>query len=64
MHVAVSRVWEAKSWDRFQIPKPFARAVCAVAKPIFVAPAAGDTEVAEAHTALQAALDGLRSKFG
>jgi lysophospholipid acyltransferase (LPLAT)-like uncharacterized protein len=31
---AVSRAWRANSWDRFVVPKPFARIVCVLGAPI------------------------------
>jgi lysophospholipid acyltransferase (LPLAT)-like uncharacterized protein len=40
---AVSRAWRAKSWDRFVVPKPFARIVCVPGTPISV-PAGLDRE--------------------
>ena len=32
--VNASRYWECKSWDRFQIPKPFSKLTVVVGKPI------------------------------
>lgn len=63
MHVAVSRYWEVSSWDRFQIPKPFAKAVAALGEPIEVAPDADDDAVAAANARLQATLDTLRARY-
>ena len=63
MTVACSRYWEANSWDRLQIPKPFSRAVAAVAEPIFV-PADADAAATErARAALQGALVDLQKRY-
>jgi lysophospholipid acyltransferase (LPLAT)-like uncharacterized protein len=58
--IAAERVWEArKSWDHFQIPKPFTRARVIIAPPIDV-PADADEPLLNAkRDELQAALDGL-----
>jgi lysophospholipid acyltransferase (LPLAT)-like uncharacterized protein len=54
------RFWQArKSWDLFQVPKPFTRARVCLARPIFV-PADADEETLEAkRQELQRALDEL-----
>ena len=31
-----SSYWELKSWDRFQIPKPFAKVTLVISEPIFI----------------------------
>jgi len=55
--IAAKEFWEAKSWDRSQIAKPFTRARVFIAPPIYVAPDADD-EILEAKRAeLQRALD-------
>ncbi len=41
-----SRYWELKSWDGFQIPKPFARVTITLGTP-FTVPADADTETLE-----------------
>jgi len=58
--IAAERFWEArKSWDHFQIPKPFTRARVVIAPPIDV-PADADEVILNAkRDELQAALDGL-----
>ena len=58
--VVTSRVWElSRSWDRFQLPKPFSRAQVRIAAPIFVPPDTSDTALEGKRLELQAALDGL-----
>lgn len=63
MTVVVSRRWEIGSWDRFQIPKPFARALAVFAPPIAVSRDAGDDAVERGRAALQDALDDLRRQY-
>jgi lysophospholipid acyltransferase (LPLAT)-like uncharacterized protein len=57
--ITPARFWQAKSWDAFQVPKPFTRALTLIAPPIFV-PADADEETLNArHAELQSALDDL-----
>ena len=53
MPVAVnaSRYWECKSWDRFQIPKPFCKLTLVIGKPIYV-PENLDSETLEHYRKL------------
>lgn len=56
--ITAARFWEAKkSWDGFQVPKPFTRARVTIAKPIFVRPDAGEEELKVKRDELQRALD-------
>src|SRR6266480_6823369 len=58
--ITAERFWEAKkSWDGFQVPKPFTRAHVGIAPPIFVRPDADDTELNSKRDELQRALDKL-----
>ncbi len=45
--IAYDRVWRAKSWDRFAIPKPFAKIVVIYGEQRFVSPDA-DAEALDA----------------
>jgi hypothetical protein len=36
VNVHISKEWQLKSWDRFRIPKPFARIELAYEKPIYI----------------------------
>jgi lysophospholipid acyltransferase (LPLAT)-like uncharacterized protein len=57
--ITPARFWEVKSWDAFQVPKPFTRALTSIAPPIFV-PADADEETLNArHAELQQTLDKL-----
>jgi lysophospholipid acyltransferase (LPLAT)-like uncharacterized protein len=62
-NITPARFWRArKSWDLFQVPKPFTRARVGIAQPIFV-PADADEEVLEAkRRELQSALDELNRR--
>ncbi|MCC6743609.1 MAG: lysophospholipid acyltransferase family protein [Acidobacteria bacterium] len=61
--LALSRRWEIGSWDRFQIPKPFSRAVVSVAAPIYVDRDADDEGLERARAELQSSLEQLRRKY-
>jgi len=56
--ITAARFWEAtKSWDRFQVPKPFTRARVEIAAPIYVSADANDEALAAKREELQRALD-------
>ena len=58
--ISLNRYWQLPSWDKIQIPKPFARAIVVLGKPIKVA---DDPATHEAkHHELQQALDDLREQ--
>lgn len=63
MTVAYSGYWQAGSWDRLQIPRPFARAVAAVSKPILVPPDADAETTERARVELQIALEQLQQTY-
>jgi len=50
------RYWTAKSWDRMQIPRPFARAAIIIGEPIYVST---EDDVDEKLAQLQSSLDDL-----
>ena len=54
--VHASRAWRLKSWDRFLIPKPFARVTIAYADPIFVS-ADAPRDATEESARLRAGID-------
>jgi lysophospholipid acyltransferase (LPLAT)-like uncharacterized protein len=60
-HIAVRRALTlSKSWDLFQIPYPFSRAVMVVAPPLYV-PHGGDTGILETkHAEMQRTLERVR----
>lgn len=56
--ITASSFWSArKSWDQFQVPRPFARALLDIAEPIHVSPDADETELLAKRDELQQALD-------
>lgn len=59
-HIAASSYIEFPSWDRLQIPLPFARAASLIGEPIYVPRDSTSEEVAAKQAAVQSALDGLR----
>src|SRR6266404_9404725 len=57
------KFWELKkSWDGFQVPKPFTRALVGIAPPIFVSPDADEDELKAKRDELQQALDELNRR--
>ena len=59
----LEKYWEVGSWDRFQIPKPFSRAMAIAAPPIDVGLNADDEGLEGARKAVQHALDELRRLY-
>ena len=58
-HLEADRHWTMKSWDRTQIPKPFARVAIAMGEPIYVDPDADEEALELARANLDARLFGL-----
>jgi lysophospholipid acyltransferase (LPLAT)-like uncharacterized protein len=56
-YVALSNKWVLRTWDEFMIPKPFSRALVRVGRKIPVPADADDTQMADFHAQLQAALE-------
>jgi lysophospholipid acyltransferase (LPLAT)-like uncharacterized protein len=56
------RYWAANSWDRFQVPMPFSRALVVIAPPIFVPADAGEDELNARRDELQQALDRINER--
>jgi lysophospholipid acyltransferase (LPLAT)-like uncharacterized protein len=56
------RFWEAKSWDRFQVPKPFTRVRVDIAPPIFVPHDADEGLLEAKRDELQQALDEINRR--
>jgi lysophospholipid acyltransferase (LPLAT)-like uncharacterized protein len=60
-HIGLERAWTLKkTWDLFQIPKPYTRAVLVIAPPIAVAEDANREMVEEKHQEMQQMLERLR----
>lgn len=61
-HISPEKKWVLRSWDHFQIPKPFTRALILMAQPIYVKPDATEQELETAQQSLQHILDELRER--
>ncbi len=62
LHAAPDRAWRFRSWDRFCLPKPFARVRIGYGEPIRVAP--GAAGLAAGTDAVAGALAGLAHDLG
>jgi lysophospholipid acyltransferase (LPLAT)-like uncharacterized protein len=60
-HVSMKHKVQLNSWDAFQIPLPFTRAVVLQAPAIWVPPDASKTHLRDLHQQVQAILDKLRN---
>ena len=61
--ITATKFWEAKkSWDGFQVPKPFTRVRVDIAPPIFVLSNVRDDELSAKRDELQRALDELNQR--
>ena len=61
--ITTERFWEAKkSWDGFQVPKPYTRARVDIAAPIYVAADANEEELKAKRDELQRALDEINQR--
>ena len=58
-HIEPSRHWTLKSWDRTQIPKPFATAAIAIGEPLEVSTDAGGAGIEAAARILEQRLQAL-----
>lgn len=61
-HISMKHRIQLKSWDEFQIPMPFTRALVLKAEPIWVPPDTPEEELRKLHQQMQAALDKLRDE--
>ena len=61
-HLEASRFWTLKSWDRTQIPKPFATVGIAMGEPFDVAADADDAGIESARALLETRLRGLEDR--
>jgi lysophospholipid acyltransferase (LPLAT)-like uncharacterized protein len=60
--VSVEKKWVMNSWDDFQIPKPFSRAVVLIGNPIYINADASEEEVRIIENQIQQSLDDLRDR--
>jgi lysophospholipid acyltransferase (LPLAT)-like uncharacterized protein len=61
-NVAVEKKWVMHSWDHFQIPKPFSRAVVLIGDPIYADAGISREQMQATETKIQSALDELRDR--
>jgi len=59
-HISMKHKIQLKSWDEFQIPLPFTRALVLKAQPIWVPPDASEKQLRDLHEHMQNVLDALR----
>jgi lysophospholipid acyltransferase (LPLAT)-like uncharacterized protein len=60
--ISADRKWVMRSWDHFQVPKPFSRAVVLIGNPIYVDPSAGREEMQAAEEQIQHSLEELQER--
>jgi lysophospholipid acyltransferase (LPLAT)-like uncharacterized protein len=61
-HISMKHKIQLNSWDGFQIPMPFTKAVVLQAAPIWVPPDASEAHLRDLHGQMQATLDKLRAE--
>jgi lysophospholipid acyltransferase (LPLAT)-like uncharacterized protein len=61
-NVSSEKKWVFRSWDHFQVPKPFTRIVLLMGAPIFVKPQANQQELDQAQQLLQQTLEDLLNR--
>jgi lysophospholipid acyltransferase (LPLAT)-like uncharacterized protein len=60
-HAESSRHWTLRSWDRTQIPTPFATVAMAIGEPMYVAREADEAQIEAARKGLEQRLDELEA---
>jgi lysophospholipid acyltransferase (LPLAT)-like uncharacterized protein len=61
-HIEADRHWTAHSWDRTQIPKPWANVAIAIGEPMGVAADAGEAQIESARKELESRLRVLETR--
>ena len=61
-HLEADRHWTANSWDRTQIPKPFATVAIAIGEPLNVPAHAGGADIEAARKDLEERLAVLQER--
>lgn len=62
IEVSHSSFWEAKSWDKFRFPKPWAKVVLTLGDPINIPPDLSDSEIEEWRRLLEQKLNAICDK--
>lgn len=60
LHTEASPAWQLRSWDRTQVPRPFARVALVVGPPFYVAPDVDEAGLEQRRLDLEAELRRLR----
>src|SRR6266481_6495929 len=60
--ITAKSLWQAKSWDLFQVPKPFTRVRVDIAPPIYVQRDADENSLEAKRSELQRALDEITER--
>jgi lysophospholipid acyltransferase (LPLAT)-like uncharacterized protein len=61
-HIEADRYWSAKSWDRTQIPKPYATTAIAIGEPLEIAADADETAIETGRRTLEERLVALEKR--
>jgi lysophospholipid acyltransferase (LPLAT)-like uncharacterized protein len=61
-HIEAARYWTMGSWDRMQVPKPFATMALAIGQPVEVAGDASDADIETIRASLERELACLRDR--
>ena len=61
-HLEADRSWTLKTWDRTQVPKPYATVALVVGEPFDVPPEADDSAIEAARRTLEMRLHVLESR--
>ena len=61
-HIESDRHWTANSWDRTQIPKPYANVAIAIGEPMTVPEDSDEAAIEQARLALEARLKALEAR--
>jgi len=56
------RFWELRSWDRTQIPRPFARVALVIGEPMYVPAGGGDAAVGACRAGLESRMAQLEAR--
>ena len=60
--ITAAKQWSINSWDMFQVPLPFTRALVNIAQPIYVPKNADENDLQAKRDELQQALDNLNNR--
>jgi lysophospholipid acyltransferase (LPLAT)-like uncharacterized protein len=61
-NISVEKKWVMRSWDHFQVPKPFSRAIVLIGNPIYVDASATEEQIEVVESQIQSSLDDLRDR--